>query len=123
MYSQACVKNSVHWGEGRGCPGPGPGGVCPRWDVQAQALGGGSAQVGCPGPEGGVCPGGVGVSRPRPVGMCIPTCTEADPPNQMATAADGRHPTGMHFLLNLLMGFLDITVFLRAFLWNPVKIL
>ena len=34
-----------------------------------------------------------GVSRPTP-GGCIPACTEADPP--MATAAGGRHPTGMH---------------------------
>ena len=34
-------------------------------------------------------------------GGCIPTCTEADTPQQMATAAGGTHPTGMHscFLL------------------------
>ena len=37
---------------------------------------------------GGVClvPGGAG----------NPSCTEADPPGEMATAADGTHHTGMH---------------------------
>ena len=34
--------------------------------------------------RGGVGPGG------------IPACTEADPPGETATAADGMHPTGMH---------------------------
>ena len=29
----------------------------------------------------------------------IPACTEADPPGEMATAADGTHPTGMHSCL------------------------
>ena len=53
----------------------------------------------------GVWPGGSrptpeeGVSRPRlgEWGACIPACTEADtpPPQQMATAASGTHPTGM----------------------------
>ena len=43
---------------------------------------------------GGVLPGGV--SRPRPWGVCIPTCTEADTPQQMATAADDTYTTGMH---------------------------
>ena len=47
MFSQACVKNSVHLGGG--CPGPGPGGVCPR-----------------------------GVSRPRPGGVSAQTATAAD---------------------------------------------
>ena len=45
----------------------------------------------------GVCSGGVpgpGGSAPRRVG--IPACTEADPPGETATAADGTHPTGMH---------------------------
>ena len=37
---------------GRGCPGPGLGGPGPGW----------------------------GVSRPRSRGMCIPACTESDPP-------------------------------------------
>ena len=47
---------------------------------------------------------GGGVSRPRPgggcpgpgPGGCIPACTEADTPQQTATAEDGTHPTGMH---------------------------
>ena len=36
--------------------------------------------------SGGSAPGGDG----------IPACTEADPPGETATAADGTHPTGMH---------------------------
>ena len=52
-----------------GCPGPHPGGSrsTPRWGVQVQAQKGGVSQHG-----------------------------EADPPQQMATAAGGVHPTGMH---------------------------
>ena len=39
---------------------------------------------------------GEGVSRPTPgEGVCIPACTEADPP-WTATAAGGSHSTGMH---------------------------
>ena len=55
-----------------------------------------------------------GVSRPTPRGVSRPTsrwgvqahtwgdgwgnptCTKADPPQQMATAVGGTHPTGMH---------------------------
>ena len=38
-----------------------------------------------------------GVFRPTPRGcVCIPACTEADTPQQTATAAGGTHPTGMH---------------------------
>ena len=81
MFSQACVKNSVH----RGCPGPGLGGSA-QGGVQAQAK-----------------------------GMCIPACTEADPPpQQTATAADGMHPSGMHscllmsFLSNMIISILSI---------------
>ena len=62
---------SVH----RGGLGPDPGG---GWGVQAQAHGGW-----CLGP-------GLGV------GVCIPACTEADK-RQKNTAADGTHPTGMHY--------------------------
>ena len=40
----------------------------------------------------GVCSEGV----PVPGGAGIPACTEADPPGETATAADGTHPTGMH---------------------------
>ena len=39
---------------------------------------------------GGVVPG------PGGRGAGIPACTEADPPRETATAADGTHPTGMH---------------------------
>ena len=55
--------------------------------VQAQAEGG-VCPGGCPGP----CPGGVQAQARG----CIPACTEADTPQQMVTAADGMHPTGMH---------------------------
>ena len=48
---------------------------------------------------GGVCSQGCAWSRE----VClvwgrvgIPRCTEADPPGEMATAADGTHTTGMH---------------------------
>ena len=45
------------------------------------------------GPGGDVCPGGVQVQA---WGVCNPACTEADTPQQTATAAVGTHPTGMH---------------------------
>ena len=63
--------------------------------VQAQAWGQGVCPGGCPGPGPGVS--AWGVSRPRPGGsragprgvqvqaqggVCIPACTEADPPNR-----------------------------------------
>ena len=46
--------------------------------------------------QGGLVPGDIfsGGSAPGAVG--IPSCTETDPPGDMATAADGTHPTGMH---------------------------
>ena len=96
MFSQACVKNSIHKGEG--CSGPGLGGLprgvkaqahggCLPRGVQVQGQGGVEAQAqrdvkanarrGCPGPGLAGCPGpgpgGVqaqawGVSRPRPRG-------------------------------------------------------
>ena len=77
IFSQACVKNSVHRGRGclvwgRGVPGargvPGPGG---------------------PGPGGCLVPGGGSWSWGVPGG---------DPP-RTATAAGGTHPTGMHSCL------------------------
>ena len=69
---------------GGACLGPGPGGSRPR-------PGGGVGvsrprpRKGClgPGPRG--CPG--------PGGVCIPACTEADTPQQTATAAGGTHLT------------------------------
>ena len=45
------------------------------------------------------CPQGGGFSRPTPGGRgrgCIPACNEADTPQQIATAASGTYPTGMH---------------------------
>ena len=54
-----------------GCPGPGPGA-----GIQAQ---GGR----CPGPGGGVC-------------LSQYALRQTPPPQQMATAADGMHPTGIH---------------------------
>ena len=66
----------------------------PRGEVEESGLGGGS-----PGPHPGGKLRGLawGVSRPTPGGVCIPACTEADPPpQQMATAAGGTHPTGIH---------------------------
>ena len=64
-------------GLARGAPDPHPGGVPGPHPGGVQAQG----QGGCPGPGWG----------------CIPACTEADPPPQeMATAAGGMPPTGMH---------------------------
>ena len=47
---------------------------------------------GCPGP--GL--GGRGVQAQAQAQGVYPACTEADTPQQMATAADGTYPTGMH---------------------------
>ena len=47
---------------------------------------------------GGVSPNphqGGGSPGPHPGGLCIPACTEADPP-WTATTMGGTHPTGMH---------------------------
>ena len=43
------------------------------------------------------------VSRPTPRGY-IPACTEADPSQQMATAACSTHPTGMHSCFMYMFG-------------------
>ena len=97
-YDFTPVCHSVH----RGCLGPGPGG-------RLVGLVGGCLYPDTRGRLGvwwGGCPGthlGEGMSRPRPRGSrpspgggCIPACTEADTPQQTATAAGGTHPTGMH---------------------------
>ena len=87
MFSQACVKNSVHKEE---CPGPGPLGTVSRPRPRGSAQGGGVQALGvlpwgcpgqgeCPGP-GGVQAQAQGVSSSRPRGVCIPACTEADTP-------------------------------------------
>ena len=93
IFSQACVKNSVHGGRGGGIPAclagfqaPHPGGCLGgsgQGGLQAHTWGvpgpGGSAPRGLPGPGWGE------------VGC-------GDPPGT-ATAAGGTHPTGMHSCL------------------------
>ena len=57
----------------------------------------GGLYLGGSGPRGGAWSqrGGGGLVRG---GFGVPACTEADPPpGETATAADGTHPTGMHF--------------------------
>ena len=68
-----------------GSSGPHPGGGwgSGQWGHQAHTWGGGSQAH----TQGGPSPG---------PGGCIPACTEADTPPQMATAAGSMHPTGMH---------------------------
>ena len=63
---------------GGGSPGPHPRG-------KLRGLAGGVSRS---------TPGGGGSPGPGP--GCIPICTEADSPQQTATAAGGTHPTGMH---------------------------
>ena len=68
-----------------------------RGEVEGSGLGVSkptSGGVSRPTPEGssGPHPGG----SPGPHLGGIPTCTEADTPQQMATAVGGTHPTGMH---------------------------
>ena len=73
MFSQACVKNSVH-GRGGACMA---GGVCGRGACMAGGMPGkgGMHGRGCVW-QGGACVAG-----------------------ETATAADGTHPTGMHSCL------------------------
>ena len=65
---------------GGGSPAPHPGGSVGIWPggISMPTLGG------SPGPHQG-CDG-----------VCIPACTEADPPPPMATTTGGTHLTGMH---------------------------
>ena len=59
--------------------------VCPQGGGIPGCLATGVRGGGCL--FGGVCSWGAG----------IPACTETEPPpGEMATAADGTHPTGMH---------------------------
>ena len=96
IFSEACVKNSVHGGRvSRPRPrgevgGLARGGPGPHWGVSRPTQG-------YPGPgQGGGCPGsGLGV------GMVYPSMLWGRHPQQTATAAGGTHPTGMHFLFQL----------------------
>ena len=116
FYTCLSVHRGGAWSGGgvwaRGVPAPG-GGACSRGLVPGP---GGCLIWGVSGPSGGTCSGGA-LSRggicsvgdwsrggsaggPGPKGVCsggFPECTEVDtPPQQMATVADGTHPTGMH---------------------------
>ena len=71
---------------------------------------------------------GGGVSRPTPRGEVegspgpdlggIPACTEADTPQQTATAAGGTHPTGMHSYFGIIL--IPIPVKLKLFMITPL---
>ena len=110
----------------RGLPDLG-GGVWAKWGY---LLGGGGASAlrvtGLGG--GGVCWG------PGPRRVCsgggFPACTEVDTPQQMATVADGTHPTGMHSCFKMAteedqfavhikqwQGLKKIFAFMFAFAW------
>ena len=80
IFSEVCVKNSVHM-RGGGCLGPASGGCWGVWQGVSR-------------PTQGV---GVVCAQAQVWGY-IPACTEADtpPPKQTATAVGGMHPTGMH---------------------------
>ena len=88
MFLHLSVSHSVHGG---GCLGPHPGGRL-----------GGVWPGGCPGPHlgvgvcvyGGVQAQGRGVQAQAWGG--IPACTEADTPQQTATAVGGTYNTGMY---------------------------
>ena len=73
---------TMHWGRH------------PPWaDISQDALG----QTPPLGRHIPVCTGAVTPQADTPPSRHIPSCTRADtPPGQMATAADGTHPTGMH---------------------------
>ena len=79
--------------------GPHPRGILGVWpggDFQAHTRGGRSWGVW---PGGSPCPHPGEVSRPTPRRVSRPTPRGSPgqtPPEQMATAADGKHPTGMH---------------------------
>ena len=91
IFSEACVKNSVYGGGGG--------------EVSQHAL-----QVSRPTPRGEIKGSGQeGVSRPRPGGLQVHTWgvfrptpggvsqhAQRQTPQQMAIAAGGTHPSGMH---------------------------
>ena len=111
--SRPIPRGEVEASGWRGLPGP-----YSRGKVERSGLGGS-------GPSPGVRLMGLagGVSRPIPkgglrvwAGGCIPPCTEADssPSQQTATAADGKHPTGMHSCLENDLH--NIIVVIKSFL-------
>ena len=82
MFSQVCVKNSVHGGGGCGVQAQARGGL-PRGMSRPRSRGGVQAKAWGVSRPGCVQAQAKGVSRPRPGprGVCIPACTEADTPN------------------------------------------
>ena len=81
VFTGVCLSTGGAWSSG--VPGL-EGGVWSGGKVPGQ---GGAWSWGCAGPRGTWSGGG------------IPACTEADPPGETATAADGMHPNGMHSCL------------------------
>ena len=134
IFSEGCIKNSVHGGGGipaciagdisaclagieggGGIPACLVGGISTflAWGVSRPTPKGeaeGSGQVGgSPGPHLGVSrPTPRVVSRPTLGGLCIPAFTEADPLPWTATAAGSTHPTGMYSCFRKL--FVDINI-------------
>ena len=101
MFLHLSVNHSVHgggewypsipcrWYPSNLCRFPGPH---PRGSLRGLTRGGLQVHT-----QRGLQAHTRGVSRPTPGRVCIPACTEADPPLWlMATAAGGTHPTGMH---------------------------
>ena len=78
MFLHLSVSHSVPWGVFRPRPNGQVGG---SWGVQTNTCGGVEAHT--------------WGSRPDPEG-CIPAGTEADTPQQTATAVGSTHPTGMN---------------------------
>ena len=107
MFLQVSVILFTGWGwyPSMHCRSPGP---CPGGKLRGLAWGGpGPHPGGSPGPHPEGSPGPHlgdlqahtwdGASRLTPRGWVgIPAFTEADTPQQMATAPGGTHPTGMH---------------------------
>ena len=108
IFSEACVKNSVHRGEGVWYPS-----MHCRWypSMPCRYLGGGIPAcpagsipvclawgVSRPTPEGGLQAHTQGVSRTTPGGGCVSqhALRQTPLPPWMATAVCGTHPTGMH---------------------------
>ena len=123
IFSEACVKNSVHRGgclgpdpggklgglAGRGCLGPDPGGV------QAHTRG-----ISRPTPGGGVVsrptPRGVSMPRPGGGGWCIPACTEADTPSYCC----GWYASYWNAILSMMFVTFLIKFFSEGTQWHKI---